>query len=314
MNIKRNVLLLGATLLLGCTQVEAAPQGCNRGCLYGLMDSYLKALVAHDPKQAPFAPAVKYTENTNRMAPGDGLWQTITSLGTYKLYAADPHLGSVVYYGTAKENGQLVLFAVRLHQQAQRITEAEGFVIRKSTGIHGSFENLKDVDPVWAQPLAAGDKLSRTALIHAANQYFNGIEQGNGDIVPFDDDCIRIENGLQTAPSTASAAGALSGHPPMTAREQFNSKAFRYITQVTQRRFLVVDEEDGIVFATVMFQHPGNVPTADWAKTGLPANPNGLSAYPNTTQIIEAFKIRHGKLFRIFAYVSLLPYRQSPGW
>jgi hypothetical protein len=278
------------------------------------MDSYLKALVAHDPKQAPFAAAVKFTENTNRMTPGDGLWQTITGLGTYKLYAADPHVGSVVYYGTAKENGQLVLFAVRLREQAQRITEAESFVVRKASGIHGTFENLREVDPVWAQPLAAADKLPRADLIHAANQYFNGIEQGNGDIVPFDDDCIRIENGLQTAPSTASAAGALSGHPPMTAREQFNSKAFRYITQVTQRRFLVVDEEDGIVFATVMFQHPGNVPTADWAKTGLPANPNGLSAYPNTTQIIEAFKIRHGKLFRIFAYVSLLPYRQSPGW
>lgn len=318
MNISRKAsrlaMLLAVTLLPNAAPVMAAAQSCDRACLYGLMDGYLRALVAHDPKQAPFAPAVKFTENTNRMMPGDGLWQTITGLGSYKLYAADPRLGNVVYYGTATENGQLVLFAVRLHQQAHRISEAESFVVRKPTGIHGTFESLKDADPVWAQPLAAADQLPRADLVHAANQYFNGIEQGNGDIVPFDDDCIRIENGLQTAPSTASAAGALSGHPPMTAREQFNSKAFRYITQVTQRRFTVVDEENGIVFATVMFQHPGNVPSADWAKTGLPANPNGLSAYPNTTQIIEAFKIRHGKLLRIFAYVSLLPYRQNPGW
>lgn len=306
--------VLGGTLLGSAADAQAPPARCERACLVGLMDSYLRALVAHDPKQAPLAPHVKFTENTNRLAPGDGLWQTITGLGTYKLYAADPQSGNVVYYGTAQENGQRVLLAVRLRQQAQRITEVESFVIRKPTGIHGSFDNLNAADPVWAQPLAAADKLPRPALIHAANQYFNGIEQGNGDIVPFDDDCVRIENGLQTAPSTAAAAGALAGHPPLTAREQFNSKAFRYITQVTQRRFAVVDEEDGIVFATVMFQHPGNVPTADWAKTGLPSNPNGLSAYPNTTQIIEAFKIRHGKLLRIFAYVSLLPYRQSPGW
>jgi len=306
--------LLGGTLLGSAAAAHATPVPCDRGCLVGLMDSYLRALIAHDPKQAPLAPHVKFTENTNRLAPGDGLWQTITGLGTYTLYAADPQAGNVVYYGTAQENGQRVLLAVRLHQQAQRITEVESFVIRKATGVHGSFENLTVADPVWAQPLARADQLPRPALIHAANQYFNGIEQGNGDIVPFDDDCVRIENGLQTAPSTAAAAGALAGHAPMTAREQFNSKAFRYITQVTQRRFSVVDEEDGIVFATVMFQHPGNVPTADWAKTGLPANPNGLSAYPNTTQIIEAFKIRRGKLLRIFAYVSLLPYRQSPGW
>ena len=56
------------------------------------------------------------------------------------------------------------------------------------------------------------------------------------------------------------------------------------------------------------------MPTPDWAATGLPPNPSALSAYPNTTQIIEAFKVRSGKLYRIFAYVSLLPYRQSPGW
>ena len=138
--------------------------------------------------------------------------------------------------------------------------------------------------------------------------------RSNGDIVPFDDDCIRIENGRQTAPSTASATGALAGRPAMTARQQFNSKAFNYIKEVTQRRYLVIDEENGIVFGTFMFAHPGNVPTPDWAATGLPPNPNALSAYPNTTQIIEAFKVRSGKLYRIFAYVSLLPYRQSPGW
>ncbi len=100
----------------------------------------------------------------------------------------------------------------------------------------------------------------------------------------------------------------------MTPRQQFNSKVFNYIKEVTQRRYLVVDEENGIVFGTFMFAHPGNVPAVDWAATGLPPNPLALSAYPNTTQIIEAFKVRNGKLYRIFAYVSLLPYRQSPGW
>ena len=39
-----------------------------------------------------------------------------------------------------------------------------------------------------------------------------------------------------------------------------------------------------------------------------------LSSYPNTTQIIETFQVRGGKIQRIFAFVSLLPYRQTPGW
>ena len=310
--------LLGAFLiclsLFASHRVNAAADTCDRACLYGLMDQYLKAMVAHDPSKVPVAAGAKFTENTNAMPLGAGLWKTIKSLGAYTLYAADPSQGSVVYYGTALENGQLALFAVRLKERGRKLTEIESFVIRKTTGIHGTFETLTQPDPVWAQPLTAGERVPRAAMIHAADQYFNGIEQGNGDIVPFDDACVRIENGRQTAPSTPAATGAMAGRPAMSARQQFNSKAFAYITEVTQRRFPVVDEENGIVFATVMFQHPGNVPAPNWAATGLPPDPNSLSAYPNTTEIIEAFKVRNGKLYRIFAYISLLPYRQLPGW
>ena len=314
----RVVVLLGVLLLQavgpGAEARGAAGASCERACLYALMDTYLQALVAHEPARLPLATNVKFTENTNAMRVGDGLWQTINSLGSFTLYAADPATGNVVYYGTVKENGQLALFAVRLREHDRKLTEIESFVIRKASGVHGAFEALTQPDPIWSQPLAAAERVPRAAMIHAADQYFNGIEQGNGDIVPFDDACIRIENGRQTAPSTAAATGALAGRPAMSAREQFNSKAFNYIKQVTQRRFLLVDEENGIVFGTFMFAHPGNVPGRDWATTGYPPDPTALSAYPNTTQIIEAFKVRSGKLYRIFAYVSLLPYRQSPGW
>lgn len=314
------VALWGALILCALAPTASRAQtasaaSCDRSCLRGLMDQYLKALVAHDPGSLPLAAKVKFTENTNAMKLGDGLWQTINRLGGYTLYAADPVQGSIVYYGTALENGQLALFAVRLKQQHRQLTEIETFVIRKPTGIHGTFEALTAPDPIWAQPLAPAERVSRQAMIHAANQYFEGIEKGNGDIVPFDDDCVRIENGRQTAPSTSlTGLTAGAGRPPMSAREQFNSKIFNYITEVSQRRFLVVDEENGIVFGTFMFAHPGNVPAANWGPGGVPPDPTALSAYPNTTQIIEAFKIRNGKLYRIFAYISLLPYRQSPGW
>jgi len=309
------IAVLAAARAPGASGAQAAAaQACERACLYELMHQYLEALVAHDPSRLPLAAGARFTENTNTLKLGDGLWQTINRLGSFTLYAADPLERSVVYYGTAIENGQLALLAVRLKHQERRLAEIETFVIRKASGIHGTFETLRESDPVWSQPLAPAQRVSRQAMIHAADQYFNGIEQGNGDIVPFDDDCIRIENGRQTAPSTAAASGALAGRPPMTARQQFNSKAFNYIKEVTQRRYLLIDEENGIVFGTFMFAHPGNVPTPDWAATGLPPNPNALSAYPNTTEIIEAFKVRSGKLYRIFAYVSLLPYRQLPGW
>ena len=65
--------------------------------------------------------------------------------------------------------------------------------------------------------------------------------------------------------------------------------------------------------AFAMFQHPGNinVPPPD---TGPHPKAFPLSSYPNTTQIMETFKVQDGKLQHIFAYIALAPYRQSPGW
>ncbi len=50
----------------------------------------------------------------------------------------------------------------------------------------------------------------------------------------------------------------------------------------------------------------------DWdsAKT----NPNSVLAYPNTTLMFEAFKVRNGRIAHIYADFVLLQYRQDPGW
>ena len=39
------------------------PLNCNRPCLENLVNQYLAAVVAHDPKKMPFSADVKYTEN-----------------------------------------------------------------------------------------------------------------------------------------------------------------------------------------------------------------------------------------------------------
>jgi hypothetical protein len=281
---------------------------CDRKCLTGLMDTYLAALAAHDPSRLPLAPNARYTENTNRMPLGDGFWQTIERIEPSRLYIADPATSQVAYYGAATENGHGVLFGVRLKHAARKLSEIECFVVRRGPAIFGAFDDMPQPEEIWSLPLAPSERVSREAMIHAANQYFEGIEQGNGEIVPLENDAVtRVENGVQTAPSKATAA-----RPAMGIRESFSSKRFTYITAVTQRRFLLVDEERGIVYGTFMFQHPGSVRTADFEEAKK--NPNSVLVYPNTTQIIESFRIRNGKISRIFAHIVLLPYRQDPGW
>ena len=39
------------------------PLNCNRACLENLVDQYLAAVVAHDPRRLPLSREVKYTEN-----------------------------------------------------------------------------------------------------------------------------------------------------------------------------------------------------------------------------------------------------------
>src|ERR1700733_8164412 len=65
------------------------PLNCNRACLENLMDRYLAAVVAHDPKRLPLSEDVKYTENDQAMDIGDGFWKTAEGVGNYKHYFAD---------------------------------------------------------------------------------------------------------------------------------------------------------------------------------------------------------------------------------
>src|SRR5437588_9468034 len=68
---------------------------CNRACLENVLNQYLDAVVAHDPKRLPLSEDVKYTENDQLMDVGDGFWKTAEGIGNYKHIFADPEFGQV---------------------------------------------------------------------------------------------------------------------------------------------------------------------------------------------------------------------------
>ena len=98
----RAAFLVIAVVLVALTRgltVEAStgpiPLNCNRACLEGVMDQFLAAVVAHDPKKAPLSKDIKYTENNQVIDVGDGFWKTAQGIGRYKHYFADPDFGQV---------------------------------------------------------------------------------------------------------------------------------------------------------------------------------------------------------------------------
>src|SRR5262245_17287551 len=122
----RSSLVLGGILILAAvivaanltTNVDAStgpiPLNCNRACLENLVDQYLAAVVAHDPKRLPLSKDVRYTENDQVLELGDGIWKTAEGRGNYTHIFADPEAGQVAYMGTMREAGTAVLVSLRL--------------------------------------------------------------------------------------------------------------------------------------------------------------------------------------------------------
>src|SRR5512142_1902838 len=77
---------------------------CDRACLEPFVGTYLDAVVAHSPAKAPFAKGVKSTENGQRLELGDGLWNTMTGKGTFRLFVTDVEAQQVAFLGTIKES------------------------------------------------------------------------------------------------------------------------------------------------------------------------------------------------------------------
>src|SRR4051794_34869615 len=93
----QTAILVGALLMVAmprfapefAAQAKPVPIDCDRACLEGLMEQYLAALVAHDPKRLPLSADVKYTEQEQVMEVGDGFWKTVTARGNYNHHFAD---------------------------------------------------------------------------------------------------------------------------------------------------------------------------------------------------------------------------------
>src|SRR5262249_24107386 len=70
-------VLAGNLILKAAPSTGSIPLNCNRACLENLVEQYMTALVAHDPKRLPLSKDVMYTENDQAMEIGDGFWKTV---------------------------------------------------------------------------------------------------------------------------------------------------------------------------------------------------------------------------------------------
>ncbi len=309
-------LIAAVVLAFALTGPAAAkPKGCDRACLEGFVGQYLTALAAHDPSKLPLARGARFTENAQPLRLGEGSWVTVEKIGRYRHVFSDPQGGNVAAITTVTESGQGAIFDLRLKVQDRRITEVETQIIRDPRGA-ARYETLGQPAPEWLQPVPAAQRIPRETLIASVNKYFTGMQRNDpkGDYSFFDPDCNRLEHAVQTTNLKVREAYGHSNDTEfssMTCEQQFQTGFLGFVTELRDRRFVVVDEERQAAFAFVDLDHNGTVRVLR-ASTG-----EKVPAYfdvPRTLQVGEAFKLRGDKLWRIEMTLTELPYGMKPAW
>lgn len=314
--------LLGAALSLLAMSTTALAKdnpptvACDRACLEGFTRGYLAALTQHEPALAKLAGDVKYTENQERAAIGSGLWLTAEKLGDYQIYVSDIRRSQAAYLGNIKTKDGWSMLAVRLRIENGAISEVET-IVPGPAAADGTFDlgagaaTLKQPRASLSTALKPDERRDRWQLIQAADLHYEGIDRGSGDIVPFGDNCIKIENGVQLiknpnfpSPVRSPTGAKLPSYQALGCQDQFNTHIWD-TDKVTDRRYPVVDEERGIVVAFIMYHQYIKGPCAYVVDHG-PACPS-QAVEPYTLAAAEAFKVRSGFIDDVEAIFTVLP-------
>jgi hypothetical protein len=316
-----------ARVLVAMVWVAAAPAmsaeaQCDRSreCLAQVMNTYLQALVKHDPSSLATSRNVKYTENGVRLALGDGLWQTASAAPTYRLDVIDEEQGQVGLLGRILENGNNNWYGVRLKVEPDRkVSEIEVLIARSITGGGGGGaggappRQNTEVHPLMAEVIPAAGRLPRGELARIGDTYFTGLDTDeSARNVPFSPQCQRRENGTITANNPDAAKGTMASWDCKT---QFDTGFSVIVTDIRERRFEVVDRTRGLAYAWGYFDHNGTPKTF----TNTP-DPNKVSdvaptfRQPFSFYIAEVFKIVDGQIRQIEAVLTTVPYQMESGW
>jgi hypothetical protein len=290
-------------------RVNAAPAAATRAELYKALDSYLAALKARDTSRVKWAPRVRNTENNVALMLGDGLWGTITALGSYDLRFADPVTGQVAYFGTVTETTEVSGFTLRLKVTGGAIEEAEMLVVRQSdSGI--KFEGQKfEHKPAMNEMLPAAQRLPRERMISLADGYFDTLQLNDGHLFTrFHPKCLRVENGVQTTNNPNFAVVPVSR---LGCEEQFKAGNYRYDTRLRARRFTLVDEERGLVLASGFIDHAGTL--GDYRLTDGTLVKAPLTR-PHSFYLMELFKLKDDSIEQIEANFITVPYNMPSPW
>jgi hypothetical protein len=308
---------------LAAAGVPAAP-ACDRACLVDVTKSYLAAIVGHDPSAAPLAANVAFVENVTRLQPGQGLWANATTgPTTFAIYVPDVEQQQAGFIGVMTRTGddganQPVQVAVRLKLADGKITEAEHIVAAVNAN---NLARLQTPRPGLLSEVPAASRKSHDELVEIGLSYYDALDDNDGTLMPFADDCQRHENGMITAgPEAGPGPNADASRAPVArlCAPQLTSKTFTYIDRIENRRLIAADPITGLSMGFSHFRHPmTNLPYQVTHTDGSTSerNKDNFSFDPFDMPAAHIFKIgADGLVHEIEAVGFVAPYNSPTGW
>ncbi|MCP5144578.1 MAG: hypothetical protein H6978_07110 [Gammaproteobacteria bacterium] len=325
----------------------AAATACDRQCLIDATDTYVAALVAHDPSAAPLAYNIVFVENVTRKRPGEGLWQSAVSAPTtFAIHVPDEinqaagYLAMMTWMAappapqgsspeeraqweaTAEKTELPVMVAFRLKFDGNgKITEAEHLLtpVREQQMV-----NLQSPRPEIFTEIDEDKRLSHDRLITLGLTYYDALDENDSDLTAFADDCERHENGMITAsykPREGAPGIPGTASTPAVARDcygQIESGTFQYIDRIENRRVFAADPQTGLVMGLSHFRHPmDNLPYTVTNTDGTQGerNSTNMPFAPFDLPAAHIFKIgADGKMHEIEAMGFTTVLNAPTGW
>jgi len=295
--MRTRAAFLAATLAVAVSGAVSARTDCNRACLTGVVDTYLKALAANTPAAVPLAPNAKVTINGRVVKLDEAFWDGAERT-VYRFDIVNERLGDTGTEAVVlNADGSKTMYMVRLKVLDGRITEVETIKANKGEADRlWDPDRLTTVSPALQLTMREADQDSYYGLIAAAEGYWRAF-QTNGtpeyhraSLLP---DTLRFENGLQTT-------GMVRDGAYVSAAQCFDQGRF-VGRNLWDRRYPVVDPERGIVLSIVRFG----------MKDGLKSQSVATS---NDRLVAEFFAAKNGMIQEIHAVLVNLPDAQPTGW
>jgi hypothetical protein len=311
----------------------AATQGCDGRCARSLIDGVLAAMIAHDPAKAALSQNVRYTENGQTLAIGDGLWRTLTARGSYNIYLAADGGSDPALFGSIVETDIPGQISLRVRQREGRITEIEALVVRQEIPMLGALigtgtlmapPQLANFDSMQfklpAQTLTAsvpaGSRTSAAELRKVGEAYVHAA-YGKAGEVPFAEHCTMRENGIASADNTGIAPLEHSNPPfhpfGLSCRQQIDNGFFPQVGKLRKQRVLAVDASQGLVLIATTIDHPGDVETVKLKQGNAIAVPEAFRP-PNSYLRSVLLKVRDRRIQHVEVITRPVLYGLDDGW